>query len=174
MDKTANLLEVLKDKAQYMDRRIDKGFVNDSTGSSLGIRNNGDIVAASSETLQYKMQNSTGTATEISLQSNTITNRKIINSDEIIVNKHKLNPQLYELTGMKQLFGKETQAVGGLTMLGTVLVKAWEPNLQKWVLIRRQVRIPVFSQLLNTADAPEELGLNTSISEELSNMKKEE
>jgi hypothetical protein len=32
----------------------------------------------------------------------------------------------------------------------------------------------VFSQLLNTADAPEELGLNTSISEELSNMKKEE
>ena len=34
-------------------------------------------------------------------------------------------------------------------MAGTVLVKTYEPTLKKWVLMRRPVRIPIFSNLLD-------------------------
>lgn len=166
-DQPADLLEEFKDKSKFMDRRVDKGIVNDSTGSSIGIRENGDTVIAASESAQYKLQHDNGQATEISIQSNTITNRKNIAADEMIVNNHKMNPQLYELADMKQLASDPDKAIGNLTMMGTVLVKAWEPNLGKYVLIRRQVRIPIFSPTLNLPDAPEGLGLDTKMSDEL-------
>ena len=150
-----------------MNRTIDKGIVNPKTGSSIGIRDNGDTVIASGEYAQYKTQCDTGTATEISLQSNTITVRKNIIADEIAVNKHKLNPQIYELADMRQLFGDSKKAMGNLTMMGTVLVKAWEPTLQRYVLIRRHVRMPIFYPMLNLADSPEEIEVDTNISEEL-------
>lgn len=164
---SADLLGEFKDKSKYMDRRVDKGFVNDSTGSSIGIRENGDTVVAASESAQYKLQHGSGAATEISIQSNTITNRKNIMADEIVVNHHKLNPQLHDLADMKQLSTDSDKAIGNLTMMGTVLVKAWEPNLQKYVLIRRQIRVPIFSPTLNLPDAPEGFGLDTTVSKEL-------
>ena len=43
-------------------------------------------------------------------------------------------------------------------MLGTVLVRAWEPNLKRYVMIRRLINIPLFSPSLGSTDvAP---GLN--------------
>ena len=73
------------------------------------------------------------------------------------INFHKLNSQLYELTNMKQVMGT---AIGDLTMMGTVLVKTYEPTLKKWVLMRRQVRIPVFSNLMDSAVIDDKLDLD--------------
>ena len=55
-------------------------------------------------------------------------------------------------------------------MFCTVLVKAWEPTLKKWVLIRRLARMPIFSPKLNLADSPEELDIDTNISDEILKM----
>lgn len=160
-----NLLNEFKERSNNLDRTVDKGIVNDNTGSSIGIRENGDTVIAAGTESQYKLQHDNGTATEISMQSNTITNRKNIITEEVILNKRKLNPQIYELSDMKQALDDPDKAIGNLTMIGTVLVKAWEPSLGKYVLIRRQVRIPIFSTRLNVPDAPEQFGLNTNIDE---------
>lgn len=162
-----DLLDEFKKRSNYMNRKIDRGIVNENTGSSIGIRDNGDTVIAASSNAQYKLNHDNGSATEISYQSNTITNRKTITTDEIVINQHKLNPQIYELSDMKQLLDDPDKAIGNFTMLGTVLVKAWEPNLGKYVFIRRQMRIPVFSPRLNMPDAPEFLGLDTEVSEEI-------
>jgi hypothetical protein len=144
-----DLLDEFKEHSNYMDRKVDRGIINENTGSSIGIRENGDTVIAASENAQYKLNHDNGSATEISYQSNTITNRKTLTTDEIVINQHKLNPQLYELSDMKQLFDDPDKVIGNFTMIGTVLVKAWEPSLSKYVLIRRQARIPVFSPKLN-------------------------
>lgn len=173
-DQPTNLMDEFKKRSNYMDRTVDRGIVNEKTGSSIGIRDNGDTVIAASENSQYKLNHDNGSATEISYQSNTITNRKTITTDEIVINQHKLNPQLYELSDMKQLFDDPDKAIGNFTMAGTVLVKAWEPNLGKYVLIRRQVRVPVFSPRLNIPDAPEYLGLDTDVTEEINALSGEE
>lgn len=168
-----NIVNEIKERAENANRSTDKGIVNDKTGSSIMLDQAGNVTIAASQTVQYKMKYSEGQATEISLQSNTITNRKNIQSDEIVVNKHKLNPQLWELTDMKRLYEDPTSAIGGLTMCTTALVKTWEPHLEKWVLIRRPVRTPIFSNLLPIPDVPAEMGLNeaTNISEEITDMR---
>ena len=106
---------------------------------------------------QYKNDKESGVATEISLQSNTITVQKDVVAKDISVNFHKLNSQLYELTNMKQVMDT---SIGNLTMMGTVLVKTYEPTLKKWVLMRRQVRMPVFSNLLDSAVVDDRLDLD--------------
>jgi hypothetical protein len=173
-DQPVELLNELKKRSSYMDRKIDRGIVNEKTGSSIGIRDNGDTVIAASTEAQYKLNHDSGSATEISYQSNTITNRKSITTDEIVINQHKLNPQLYELSDMKQLFDDPNKAIGNFTMMGTVLVKAWEPAFGRYVLIRRQVRVPMFSPKLNIPDAPEFLGLNTDVTKEVKEIHGEE
>lgn len=143
-------LSELKDKANYLSRKKEKGFVNEQTGAAMVVRDNGQTNLASSFGAQYKL-NPNGTANEISLESYTTTNRKNFITDEIVVNHHKLNPALYELTDMQSidlpLGGKGI--VGNFTVLGTVLVKAWEPELKRYMLIRRLCRMPMFSNQLN-------------------------
>ena len=65
---------------------------------------------------------------------------------DLIINNRKMNSYLYEITNMKKLKGT---AIGNFTVSGTVLVKTYDKNLDKWVLIRRQVRVPMFSNLLD-------------------------
>ena len=60
---------------------------------------------------------------------------------------------------MKQVMNT---SIGNLTMMGTVLVKTYEPTLKKWVLMRRQVRMPVFSNLLDSAVVDDRLDLDLS------------
>lgn len=143
-------LSELKDKANYLSRKKEKGFVNEQTGAAMVVRDNGQTNLASSLGAQYKL-NPNGTAHEISLESYTTTNRKNYITDEIVINHHKLNPALYELTDMQNidlpLGGKGI--VGNFNVLGTVLVKAWEPELKRYMLIRRLCRMPMFSNQLN-------------------------
>lgn len=167
-----NIVDRLKERAENADRQKEKGFINDKTGTSIRMSEDGNVAIVGSKNVQYRMSYATGHASEISMESNTVTNRKNIKMDELIINTHKFNPQLYELTDMKQYLSDPTQAIGNLTMWGTVLVKAWEPNLEKWVLIRRPIRTPIFSNLLDIPKAPDEMGLSDNISDELIAMRK--
>jgi hypothetical protein len=168
-----NIVNELKDRSENADRSKEKGLVNDKTGGSILIDQSGNVTIAASKTVQYKMNYSQGQVTEVSIQSNTITNRKNIQTDEIVMNKHKLNPQLWQLTDMKRYQGDPTSGIGNLTINGTVLVKTWEPTLEKWVLIRRSIRTPIFSNVLPIPDAPTAMGLNdaTDISTEIQEMR---
>lgn len=169
-----NLIEEFKERSNNANKKNERGIVNDKTGSSIVLDKDGNITIAASKTVQYKMKYSEGQATELSFQSNTITNRKNLQTDEIIINKHKLNPQLWELTDMKRLFGDPTSAIGDLTMCATVLVKTWEPTLEKWVLIRRPIRTQLFSNKLPLVDAPDDMNLkdSTNISDDIETMRK--
>lgn len=170
--KKRDIVNQLKKQAENAKASKETGFINENTGSSIRMDEQGNISIAASKTAQYKMQYATGHATEISLESNTITNRKNIVADEIVINKHKLNPQLIELTDYKKFANSENLALGNLTMFATVLVKAWEPNLKKWVLIRRLMRTPVFSNMLNIPTTPEGMALDDNISSEITEMRK--
>lgn len=172
INESTDLLEQIKEEVDYADRRYDKGIINEEAGTSVILKDNGEISLSASETCQYKINPQTGDAVEITTASHTITNRKLISTDEVFLNKHKLNPKLYELSDMRQIFNDPTQAIGNMTMMGTVLVKAWEPSLKKYVLIRRLVRIPMFSQMLNVPDVPAGYGIDTNIASELENFKK--
>lgn len=163
-----SLLNEAKERAKNLDNRFEKSMIGQN-GESIAIKENGEISLASSLLSQYKLTK-TGYASEISIQSNTITNRKNIEADEIVINKHKMNPALYELSDMRKTNINKDTAIGNLTMFSTVLVKAWEPTLKKWVLIRRLARMPLFSPILNLSDAPEELSIDTNISDEILKM----
>lgn len=151
-----------EEQSKYMDRTVDKGFVNTETGSSVGLRANGDAVIAAGEEAQYKLNKANNSAVEISYHSTTITNRKEIQADEIIINGHKLNPDLYELTDFKDMMGT---AIGNFNTMGTVLVRAWEPNLKRYVLIRRLVQIPMFSNKINVPNIPGNMNVDGNISD---------
>jgi hypothetical protein len=161
------LIDTLKDRDEQADRAYEKGIINPDTGASLILGKSGNVTVASSHNVQYKLNYASGTAREMSFQSDTITNRKNLKIDEILINGHKLNPQLYELTDMKQLYHDPNYAIGNLTVNATVLVKAWEPSLEKWVLIRRPIRTPVFMDSLGIPRAHEDMALNDNITSEI-------
>lgn len=144
-DSKDNIFEKAVSQSEKANTNSSKGFISDS-GSSMIYDKEGNVNLSSGNYTQYKHNSKAGSATEISLHSNTITVQKDIVTNDLAINYHKLNSQLYELTNMKEVMDT---SIGNLTMMGTVLVKVWEPTLQKWVLIRRQVRMPVFSNILD-------------------------
>lgn len=151
----------VKDATRYLIRGEENGLVNENTHSSMVIRQNGQINLASNTYAQYKL-NPSGKAIEESLESVTITNRKKYSTDDMVINEHKLNPFLYEITDMKELscHYNDKMLVGNFTMFGTVLVKAWEPELKRYVLIRRLARMPMFSPLLNVPEINSALNIS--------------
>lgn len=162
-----DLLSEAKDVTSQIDRTSDKGIINKDSGSSILARKDGSISLAAGLMSQYRLDPTNGQSVEHSIESNTIAVRKRLEVDEIVINEHKLNPALYELSDMKQIYGYPDTAIGNLTLFATVLVKAWEPTLKKWVLIRRLARMPAFSPILNLPDAPEPLDVDTNISSEI-------
>lgn len=144
-------LSDLENKAKNLNRMTEKGLINESIGSSAIVRDNGQINLTASTSSQYKL-NPNGQSIEQTLESNTISVRKNFSVNELIINNHKLNPDLYELTDFKtrDILPGQDVIIGNLCVCGSVLVKAWEPNLKRYVLIRRPVRMPMFSNKLNT------------------------
>lgn len=163
----SSLIQKFEDRSLNANRSVDKGFVNTSTNSSILISESGNVTVASSKNVQYKLNYASGLAKEISYESQTVTNRKNIKTDEILINNHKLNPQIYELTDMKVLFQNSDLAIGNLTVSANVLVKAWDSNLERWVLIRRPMRTPLFMNSLGVATAPEEMNIDDDITKEI-------
>lgn len=146
-------IQDLEEKARFLERNKEKGFVNEQNGSSISLKEDGQISLVSSKYAQYKIHPA-GRASEISLESEVVTNRHIINADEIIINNHKLNPALYEFTDFKfvDLPSTPKAIIGNLTLSGSVLVKAWEPNLKRYMMIRRPCRLPMFGNMLNVPE----------------------
>lgn len=154
-------LSDLENKAKNLNRMTEKGLINESIGSSAIVRDNGQINLTASTSSQYKL-NPNGQSIEQTLESNTISVRKNFSVNELIINNHKLNPDLYELTDFKTrdiLHGQDV-IIGNLCVYGSVLVKAWEPNLKRYVLIRRPIRVPMFSNKLNTPSINSGLNIN--------------
>lgn len=163
--KPKSLNEIIEEE-EFASRTNNRGFLNQKTSSGILVTENGDIDLSSSKFGHYKISGS-GITTERSIQSNTVTNSKNLLIDNISINRHRLNPALWELTDFKKTNGSKEQIVGNLNMMGTVLVKAWEPNLNRYVLIRRPMRMPIFSTTLNIPDAPTNVDDATGIERDL-------
>lgn len=73
-------------------------------------------------------------------------NRIYLDCDELIINGHKLNNRIIELADFRELPDKSNSIIGDFMVRGTVLVKSWEPNLGRYVLIRREIFMPLFGQ----------------------------
>ena len=134
----------IRDDNEYIPRRDHQAFYN--TNGSIALKQDGTVSASASPCnhLQLSGDNMSTVNTNTSIKTNSYSLR----ADDIIVNNHKLNNKLYELADFKQVlntYDGTPKYAGGLTMLGTVLVKAWEPNLKRYVLVRRLINIPVFS-----------------------------
>lgn len=169
---TKNVVPELQQKTENANREVDRGFVNENNGASTIIGEDGDYIVAASKNVQYKMNVKSGKSTQVSYHSVEITNKKELKTDEVVLNKHKLNPQLWELTDFKRLSGNPTSAIGNLMMAGSVIVKTWEPNLKKWVLMRRPIMTPIFSKTISAPNGPKDMGLNDNISSEIDKITK--
>ena len=154
-------LAELQDKSENISRMNEQGIINETTGAAVVVREGGQINLSSSKYSQVKLSPN-GRIAETSLESVTTTNRKKFNVDEFIINEHKMNPLLWEYADFRisKLLTNEHAVVGNLCMSGTVLVKAWEPNLKRYVLIRRPWRGPIFGTLLNVPEINPALEVN--------------
>jgi len=150
----------IQEAVKFIKRGHESGLINDTTQSSIVIRHNGQINLSSSRYAQYKI-NPTGKTVEESLESLAVTNRRKVQTDDMILNEHKLNPYLYELTDIKKLTTayNDDMVVGNFCLFGSVLTLAWEMNLKRYVLIRRPARIPMFSPMLNIPEINTGLGV---------------
>lgn len=141
----------IKSDSQFEKRGVERGLINEKTGSAVVVRENGQINLSSGHYAQYKL-NPGGKSIEQTLESSTITNRRKLTTDEIVINEHKMNHQLWDFTDFKTIdlpVAESPVLVGNLCMSGSVLTKSWDHNLKRYVLIRRPWRGPVFSPLLN-------------------------
>ena len=142
----SDLWEMINTGLRKTNSGTDKGTLG-KNGASRVIKK--DNVASDSFGLytQRIANGNNNTISDISLQHNLKNVRTVFSCSDFIINNHKFNSYMYEITNFKQL---QDTAIGNFTVMGTVLVKTYDPNLEKWVLIRRQVRVPMFSNLLDS------------------------
>lgn len=161
-----NLFNETVAKTKRASNQTDDFTINKDSGASFAVRGDGSTTMASGIYAQYKADKNSGVATEISLQSNTVTVQKDIIANDITINRHKINSQLWEFTNFKNNCGT---IMGNMMMDATILVKAWEPTLEQYVLIRRPARFPVFSNLLDAYVVDERLDVYVDMSEDITN-----
>ena len=148
----------IKDKANYAPRGSHQVLCNEN--GSIALKDDGTISLAS-DTVNHLEMDSGGNLLVTNVDTSVKANSFSLESDDIVINNHKLNQKLYELADFKKVlntYDGTPRIAGGLTMMGTVLVKAWETNLQRYVLVRRQVNMPVFSPSIGGPDV--QPGLN--------------
>ncbi len=161
-----NLFQETVAKTKRASNQTDDFTINKDSGASFAVRSDGSTTMASGIYAQYKADKNSGVATEISLQSNTVTVQKDIIANDITINRHKINSQLWEFTNFKNNCGT---IMGNMMMDATILVKVWEPTLEQYVLIRRPARFPVFSNLLDAYVVDERLDIYVDMSEDITN-----
>lgn len=160
------VLQKIKDAIKNPIRGVEKALVNVKSKSSIVIRRNGDISAIANSNAQQKI-NANGKTTEMSKGSTKITNRAQMSIDDLIINNHKMNQQLLKLTDLVNVLNNEKSAVGYLTMSSSVMVKAWEPTLKKYVMIRRPAYVQPFMQELNTPKIHPDLDIKDKMNEDM-------
>ena len=152
-----NLFSEILNKAAHASPGDDKGFVNKKAKSSVTLKRDGQITLNAGIYAQIKCDKDTGVNTENALQSITNTVQRELNTNDLIINRHKFNTQLLEFTNLKYNMGT---VMGDLGVHSSILVKAWEPTLQEFVLIRRPARFPVFGHLLDAFVIDARLGVD--------------
>ena len=160
----SDLFNNIKNKTGKADLTGDVGIVNPESNASIVAREDGNINLTADEYTQIKMDRSSSAILQTSLTSITNSVIKEINATDIKVNNHKFNNQLIELTDFRNVNGN---ILGNIMMNGTVLVKTWEPNLEKWVLIRRTISTAMFSNRLNIPNTPEQLEVDLNVLEDI-------
>lgn len=163
-DNKANLFNDIKNKTGQADIDGDVGFINPKSNSSVVARDNGDINISADEYTQIKLDKNSSAIIQNSLSSTTNAVTQEHNFNDLIFNKHKFNNQLIDLTDFREVNGN---ILGHIMLNGTILVKTWEPNLQKWVLIRRPISTSMFSNRLNIPNSPEQLELDLNVLEDI-------
>ena len=147
-------IEQIKKEAQYRERNLDKTIKN--ANGSITTKKDGSIALSSGRASHIQLSPE-GVSAHSAVYEGAKTNIYSVDTKDIIINNHKLNNKLYELADFKKVLNSYDSSVhiaGGLTMLGTVLVKAWEPNLKRYVLVRRQINIPMFSPSVGGFEVP--------------------
>jgi len=160
-----DLINQIRKAHKQVDNIGDRAILNEKQRSGVVIKDDGTTGLIGGNYAQIRVDEESGSINSVSLQESTTTVQKNIHATDINVNNHKLNNQLYELTDYKQL--GEDGAIGGMTMQGYVMVKTWEPNLEKYVLIRRLARLPVFSYEMNPPSPDANAEINTDITKDL-------
>lgn len=161
-----NLFNEISSQSKRASNQTDEYTINKDSGANITAKGDGSTAMVSGIYAQYKTDKNSGVATEISFQSNTITVQKDIVANDIVINRHKVNSQLYEFTNFKNNCGT---IMGNMMMESTILVKCWEPTLQQFVLIRRPARFPVFGNMLDAYVVDERLDVYVDMSEDIKN-----
>ena len=149
----ASLFNFIKNIVGKVDIDGDFGFVNPDSDSSFIVRKDGNISLSAGNYSQIK-QDKDGCINLNSLMTHLTSVVTDVNTSDININRHKFNNQLIELTDFRDVGGN---VIGGMMMDGTVLVKTYEHTLGKWVLMRRPISTPMFSQRLNIPLPPEQM-----------------
>ncbi len=152
-EKFESNLEPVKDFAERSSRDEECNLKNNK--GSVNIKRDGQINISSGIDSQFKMS-SNGTIESISFTNSVKANTMKLDVDDLIISNHKFNRKIVDLADFKQVLEKDyttdVKIAGGLTMFGTVLVRAWDDQLKRYVLIRRLANIPVFSPSLGSTD----------------------
>ena len=151
-------------KTKNAKSRVDRGFINKESGATMTAKESGTVTMNSGLYAQTKCDSQSGVISETSLQTIAKTVQRELQLCDLIINRHKFNTQLFEFTNMVSNMGT---AMGNLTLNSTVLVKAWEPTLEQFVLIRRPTRFAMFGNLLDAYVVDERLGVTGDFSEDL-------
>ena len=151
-------------KTKNATKGEDKGFINPLSGTTVVSKNNGSTVLNSGIYAQYKCDKDSGVCNEISLQSIANTVQRELTTCDLIINRHKFNTQFIEFTNMKK---NMNTVMGNLGIHTSILVKAWEPTLEEFVLIRRPARFNLFGNLLDAYIVDERLELDSNFNEDL-------
>lgn len=153
------LLTEFQEKFKQTNREKDKGIINSKSGASMLIDEDGNINISASALSQIKINKENNSKNEVFNQTNSIVNRKSSVIDELLLNYHKLNNLILELSDFKELLDGKAN-MGMLNMGGTVLVKTWDLELNKYVLTRRNIRTPLFSKALDFATTVDQMDIN--------------
>lgn len=153
----------IEEEAKNINDATERGIINEKNGSSILIKDNGDIALAANKFSQIKVNNYDKSINEISQSKNLTTNRLSIKTNDIEINSHKMNQRLWELADQRILLHDKDYSIGNLNASGYVLIKHWEAELEKWVLIRRKIRLPIFYPEMTLPDAPKQMGFDTEI-----------
>lgn len=149
----ANLKNEVSEKTGRVDSTIDWGFVHPESKSTVFVRKDGTVNMSAGKYAQIK-EDVDGCITINSLMQHVNSVVLDANINDININRHKFNSQLIELADFRNV---NDNIIGGIMMNGTVLVKTYEHTLGKWVLMRRPISTPMFSQRLNIALPPEQM-----------------
>lgn len=153
--------DIYKDKNEHIDRTNEMGMVNPENGHFIVSKETGEL-GIGVKTFNQDKKDADKSIT-VSLEKTEIANRKNLLLDDLIINNQKFNMQIPQMSGIDTLFDDPLRTIGNFTMTGTVLVKVWEPHLKRYVLMRRPIRTPLFSNPLGEAEVPEGLDLDVAV-----------